>query len=225
MTPSYLSLESCILCWSILLKLGKQLGGHDLDFVVVSHSRGVHFSLCQDSRDRWPVVTTAPWCLLLWEIRKTIKSGICLFSAAQKTNLKINIWDVVRHFELCCQNYSHLQTGWFSFSCPNRQHPSPFCPVDVASRHETLSLLLQLHEEVLCLGNARWIKGVLTSIPQTLTLGFRFLEIAMLCPSLLRKEMGDLVLAMSAAFSSGLKLWLSEQKSTENSKTKAWRDT
>lgn len=44
------------------------------------------------------------------------------------------------------------------------------------------------------------------------TLGFRFLEMAMLCPSLLRKEMGDLVLDMSAAFSSGLKLWLSEHQ-------------
>lgn len=34
----------------------------------------------------------------------------------------------------------------------------------------------------------------------------------MLCPSLLRKEMGDLVLEMSAAFSSGLRLWLSEDQ-------------
>lgn len=57
-----------------------------------------------------------------------------------------------------------------------------------------------------------------TSVSQPLTLGFRFLEIAMLCPSLLRKEIGDLVLAISAAFSSGLKLWLSEQKSTKEKK-------
>lgn len=45
-----------------------------------------------------------------------------------------------------------------------------------------------------------------------LTFGFLFLEMAMLWPSLLRKEMGDLVLEISAAFSSGLRLWLSEEK-------------
>ena len=43
-----------------------------------------------------------------------------------------------------------------------------------------------------------------------LTLGLRFLEMAMLWPSLLRKEMGDLVLAINAVLSSGLRLGLSE---------------
>lgn len=31
---------------------------------------------------------------------------------------------------LCCLSHSHLRTGWFSFSSPNRPRPSPFCPVD-----------------------------------------------------------------------------------------------
>lgn len=31
---------------------------------------------------------------------------------------------------LFCQKYSHLQTGLFSFSSPNRRRPSPFCPGD-----------------------------------------------------------------------------------------------
>ena len=42
-----------------------------------------------------------------------------------------------------------------------------------------------------------------------LTFGLRFLEMAMLWPSLLRKEMGDLVLAINAVLSSGLRLGLS----------------
>lgn len=67
MTPSYLPLESCLLSWSVLLKLGEQLGGHDFDFVVVPHGRGVHFSLRQYRRDRRPVVTAGPGYLLLLE--------------------------------------------------------------------------------------------------------------------------------------------------------------
>lgn len=64
MTPSYLPLESCLLSWSVLLKLGEQLGGHDFDFVVVPHGRGVHFFLRQYHRDRRPVVTAGPGYLL-----------------------------------------------------------------------------------------------------------------------------------------------------------------
>lgn len=56
---SYLSFQSRWLDRSILLKLGKQLGGHDLDFVVVPNSRRVHLSLRKNSRDRRPVVTAA----------------------------------------------------------------------------------------------------------------------------------------------------------------------
>lgn len=47
------------------------------------------------------------------------------------------------------------------------------------------------------------------------TLGFRLREIAMLWPSLLKNEMGDLVLAINAAFSSGLRLWFSETQKYE----------
>lgn len=223
--PPYLSLESCVLRWSVLLKLGEQLGGHDLDFVVVPRSGGVHFSLRQDSWDRRPVVTSAPGCLLLWERRKTAE---CLPVAVSLLGLISLIWldrlhkMIIRSSTsetLCCQNHSHLQTGWFSFSSPNRQHPSLFCPVD-----DTLRAILTPMTTMKCyFDDSR-------SISQTLTFGFRFLEIAMLWPSLLRKEMGDLVLAISAAFSSGLKLWLSEQKTTKRKKRKiksikAWEGT
>lgn len=67
MTLSYLPLESCLLSRSVLLKLGKQLGGHDFDFVVVPHGRRVHFFLRQYHRNRWPVVTAGPGYLLLLE--------------------------------------------------------------------------------------------------------------------------------------------------------------
>jgi len=46
----------------------------------------------------------------------------------------------------------------------------------------------------------------------TVTFGVRFRE--MLCPSLLRKEMGDLVLAIRAAFSSAFRSRLSVNKNT-----------
>lgn len=64
-TPSYLPLESRLLSRSVLLELGQQLRGHDLDFVVVAHGGGVHLPLGQYGCDRRPVVTAGPGHLLL----------------------------------------------------------------------------------------------------------------------------------------------------------------
>lgn len=60
---SHLAFQPRLRRRGILLELGQQLGGHDLDLVVVPHVGRVHFLLGQDGGDARPVL--APGGLLL----------------------------------------------------------------------------------------------------------------------------------------------------------------
>lgn len=96
-------------------------------------------------------------------------------------------------------------TGWSSSSSQRHPSPSPSCPAPRTEGNRVPSLSAPR------LSLCSWRKS------RPLTLGERFRE--MVCPSLLRKEIGDLVLAIRTALSSAFRSEASAGRNWQRSRT------